>query len=124
MRQFNICISNCCVTIQNRVNFVFFSNLLYTCSVMPAKSVSNSNICFVKNVKHIYCYTSLTGFGFLFSRFEDTDFIAGLGIHSFQKNVLIFAFFSILYKRTFRSLRSFPFFIKECSDLCVLFHSL
>ena len=31
---------------------------------------------------------------------------------------------SVLFKRTFRSLRSFPFFIKECSDLCVLFRSL
>ena len=39
-------------------------------------------------------------------------------------NVPIFAFFSILYKRTEESLRSFPFFIKECSDLCVLFRSL
>ena len=29
-----------------------------------------------------------------------------------------------LYKRTFQSLRSFPFFIKECSDLCILFRSL
>ena len=62
----------------------------------------------------------------------------GLGIRSFQKNVPIFAFFSVLYKRTFRSLHSFlffikrmfrslhsfPFFIKERSDLCVLFRSL
>ena len=28
---------------------------------------------------------------------------------------------SVLFKRTFRSLRSFPFFIKERSDLCILF---
>ena len=35
-----------------------------------------------------------------------------------------FAFFSVLYIRTFRSLRSFAFFIKERSDLCVLFRSL
>ena len=34
----------------------------------------------------------------------------GLGIRSFQKNVLFFAFFSVLLKRTFRSLHSFPFF--------------
>ena len=34
----------------------------------------------------------------------------GLGIRSFQKNVLFFAFFSVLLKRTERSLRSFPFF--------------
>ena len=31
---------------------------------------------------------------------------------------------SVLFKRTFRSLRSFLFFIKERSDLCVLFRSL
>ena len=31
---------------------------------------------------------------------------------------------SVLLKRTFRSLHSFPFFIKERSDLCVLFRSL
>ena len=43
--------------------------------------------------------------------------MAGLGIRSFQKNGPIFAFFSVLYKRTFRSLHSFPFFIKERSDL-------
>ena len=48
----------------------------------------------------------------------------GMGIRSFQKNIPIFAFFSVLYKRTFRSLRSFLFFIKERSDLCILFRSL
>ena len=31
---------------------------------------------------------------------------------------------SVLFKRTFRSLRSFAFFIKECSVLSVLFRSL
>ena len=31
---------------------------------------------------------------------------------------------SVLFKRTFRSLRSFSFFIKERNDLCVLFRSL
>ena len=41
------------------------------------------------------------------------NFAAGLGIRSFQMNGTIFAFFSILYKRTKRSFRSFPFFIKE-----------
>ena len=46
---------------------------------------------------------------------------AGLGIRSFQKNVLFFPFFSVLYKRTFLS---FPFFIKERSVLYVLFCSL
>ena len=38
---------------------------------------------------------------------------SGLGIRSFQNNVPIFAFFSVLYKRTERYLRSFLFFIKE-----------
>ena len=49
--------------------------------------------------------------------------IAGLGICSFQKNVPFFAFFSFLVKRTERSLRSFPFVLKERNDLCVLFRS-
>ena len=76
---------------------------------------------------------------------------AGLGIRSFQKNakflhsfaffwkernVLSFfcvlykknemfsAFFCVLYKRTLRSLRSFTFFKKERSVLCVLLRSL
>ena len=31
---------------------------------------------------------------------------------------------SVLFKRTFQSLRSFPFFMKERNDLCVLFRSL
>ena len=31
---------------------------------------------------------------------------------------------SVLIKRTFQSLRSFPFFYKERSDLCVLFCTL
>ena len=43
---------------------------------------------------------------------------------SLQKNVAFFAFFSVLCKRTLRSLRSFPFFAKERCVLCVLFHSL
>ena len=47
-------------------------------------------------------------------------FFSGLGICSFQKNGTIFAFFSVLYKRTERSLRSVPYFIKERNDLCVL----
>ena len=50
---------------------------------------------------------------------EQTHFFAylgkysALGIRSFQKNVSIFALFSVLYKRTEQSLRSFTFFIKE-----------
>ena len=31
---------------------------------------------------------------------------------------------SVLFNRTFRSLRSFPFFVKKRNDLCVLFRSL
>ena len=49
--------------------------------------------------------------------------MSGLGICSFQKNVPFFAFFSFLVKRTERSLRSFPFVLKERNDLCVLFCS-
>ena len=55
-------------------------------------------------------------------QFVESD--AGLGIRSFQKNIPFFAFFCVLYKRTFRSLRSFAFFIKERSVLFVLFRSL
>ena len=50
--------------------------------------------------------------------------MAGLGIHSFQKNGTIFALFSVLYKRTERSLRSFPFFIKKRNVFCVLLRYL
>ena len=46
-----------------------------------------------------------------------------MGIRSFQKIVPFFAFFSVLLKRTKHSLRSFPFFLKERNDLCVLFRS-
>ena len=53
----------------------FFENLLHVCYVMPTKSFYNSNICYVKNVKDTCCYTNLTGFGFLFSRLEDTVFL-------------------------------------------------
>ena len=76
------------------------------------------------------------------------NIIAGLGMHSFQKNVAFLrsfaffikecgvlcvllrsllkntAFFCVLYKRTLRSLCSFAFFIKECGILCFLLHSL
>ena len=38
----------------------------------------------------------------------------------FIKSVAFFVFFCVLYKRMQRSLRSFAFFIKECSVLCVL----
>ena len=43
-------------------------------------------------------------------------------VFSKERNVL--AFFPVLYNRTKRSLRSFPFFIKERDDLCVLSRSL
>ena len=47
----------------------------------------------------------------------------GLGIRSFQKNVPFFPFFSVLFKRRFRSFRSFTFFSKERSILSILSHS-
>ena len=43
---------------------------------------------------------------------------------SLQKNAAFFAIFSVLYKRTPRSLHSFPFFIKERKIFYVLFRSL
>ena len=43
---------------------------------------------------------------------------------SLQKNGAFFPFFSVLCKRTKRSFRSFPFFVKECYVLSVLFRSL
>ena len=60
---------------------------------------------------------------FVHCRFFGCISIPGLGIRSFQKIVPFFAFFFILLKRTLRSLHSFPFFIKVCSNLCVLFRS-
>ena len=42
----------------------------------------------------------------------------------YKKNAAFFVFFYILYKRTLRSLRSFTFFIKERSVVCILLHSL
>ena len=44
-------------------------------------------------------------------------------IRSFQKNVPLFAFFSVLLNITEQSLRSFPFFLKERNVLCFLFRS-
>ena len=57
--------------------------------------------------------SKLDPFGAALFWLEQLCFEAGLGIGSFQKNVAIFAFFSVLYKRTKRSLRSFLFFIKN-----------
>ena len=48
---------------------------------------------------------------------------SGLGIRSFQKSVPFFPFFSVLYKRTFPSFRSFLFFIKERNVLFTFFLS-
>ena len=42
---------------------------------------------------------------------------------SFAKERNILAFFPVLYKRTERSLHSFPLFAKERNVLYVLFHS-
>ena len=42
----------------------------------------------------------------------------------FSKERNVLTFFSVLYKKTERSLHSFLFFIKEQNDLCVLFRSL
>ena len=43
---------------------------------------------------------------------------------SFLKNGTFFPFFSVLFKRTERSFRSFPFFSKDRNVLSVLFRSL
>ena len=48
----------------------------------------------------------------------------GNGHPFFSKECNVLPFFPVLYKRTERSLRSFPFFIKERNDLCVLSRSL
>ena len=45
-------------------------------------------------------------------------------LRSLQKNVVFFAFFYVLCKRTLRSLRSFTFFAKERCVLCTLFRFL
>ena len=49
---------------------------------------------------------------------------SGLGIHSFSKERNVLAFFYILYKRMWLSLRSFTFFIEEHSVLCILLRFL
>ena len=45
---------------------------------------------------------------------------ARVGHPFFLKERNVLAFFSVLYRKTERFLRSFPFFIKEWNDLCVL----
>ena len=44
-------------------------------------------------------------------------------LRSFAKELNILLFFYVLFKTTLRSLRSFPFFIKERNVLYVLFRS-
>ena len=92
---------------------------LLICSFLVS-DLSDSLINFWLNKSKILFFSM---FYIHFFKFKNEQF-AGLGIRSFQKNLPIFAFFSVLYKRMFRSLRSFPLFIKERSDLCVLFRSL
>ena len=55
--------------------------------------------------------------------FWDSSF-SRVGHPFFSKERNILAFFPILYKRKESFLHSFPFFIKEQNDLCVLFRSL
>ena len=83
--------------------------------------------------------------GFLFSKIEltkpdekaETPFIffillfhqvssyfIRVGHPFFSKERTVLAFFPVLFKRTERSLSSFPFFIKERNDLCVHSRSL
>ena len=74
-RQFYMCIINSVMTIQSRVIFVIVLQIcFYACYVISVNCFYNSNICLVKNVKDTCYYTNLTGFRFIFSRFEDTDF--------------------------------------------------
>ena len=58
---------------------------------------------------------------------EKAKVVARVGHPFFSKERNVLAFFSVLDKRTLRSLhslRSFPFFIKEPGVLCILFRSL
>ena len=93
------------------------NNLKYT---VQCTSENQANIFFLTALYYLTCAIYIVPC--LITNFLRIN--PGLGIRSFQKNVPIFAFFSVLYKRTFQSLHSFPFFIKEHSDLCVLFCSL
>ena len=88
-------------------------------------------ISFKNGLKRIIAYTVITEFWkkieanaiynafFRFS--QGWASVLSVLFRSFIKNV---PFFSVLYKRTFHSFRSFPFFIKERSVLSVLFRSL
>ena len=62
--------------------------MFYACYVISAKCFYNSNIYLIKNVKDTCYYTILTGFGFLFSRFEDTDFCKAVHAVKSQKSQL------------------------------------
>ena len=76
---------------------------------------------FKKLVQQIYLYQGWAPV--LFKRMQHSCVL----FRSLEKNVAFFAFFAffpVLYKRTKCFLRSFPFFIKERNNLCVLFRSL
>ena len=51
----------------------------------------------------------------------DVLLVGRVGHPFFSKEHNILPFFCVLFKRTKRYLRSFPFFIKECSVLCLFF---
>ena len=72
----------------------------------------------------IYIYLYITIYIYLYIYIEKRKERPRVLLRSFKKNVAFFAFFSVLCKRTFRSLRSFPFFAKEHCVRCVLFRSL
>ena len=80
----------------------------YARNLRPKESWSNSSERLYCTVRLYFC--------------KKNGGVPGLGTRSFQKNAL--AFFPILYKRTECFLRSFPFFIKEQNDHCVLSRSL
>ena len=65
--------------------------------------------------------TWLQGWAYVLFKRTQRSFVL---LHSFQKNETFSHSFAFFIKRMKRSLRSFMFFIKECSVLCVLLHSL
>ena len=73
-----------------------------------------------------YCSISNTKWehqGWAYVLFKRTQHSCVL-LRSFQKNATFSRSFAFFIKRTLRSLRSFTFFIKERSVLCVLLRSL
>ena len=67
---------------------------------------------------HMDKYVQCTYFSKVTRLRHDLDF------HTHHKSISNQGWASVLFKRTERSLRSFPFFYKERNDLCVLFRSL